>query len=41
MLLINCKVKLKLTFTKYCVLSAARADNDNANLNNTIFSKAK
>ena len=41
--LINCKVELKLRWTKYCVLSAAgndnlkNIDNDN-NGNNTIFS---
>ena len=33
--LINCKVKLKLKWTKYCVLSAA--DNDNDNGNHIIF----
>ena len=36
--LINCKVELKLKWTKYCVLSAAGADNANANPNNIIFS---
>ena len=35
--LINCKVELKLKWTKYCVLSAAGADSDNANPNNIIF----
>ena len=35
--LINCKVELKLKWTNYCVLSAAGADNDDANGNNTIF----
>ena len=30
---INCKVELKLKWTKYCVLSAAGADSDNANPN--------
>ena len=38
--LINCKVKLKLKWTKYRVLSAAGADNvinNNANGNNIIF----
>ena len=35
--LINCKVELKLKWTKYCVLSAASADNINANSNNIIF----
>ena len=38
MLLINCKVELKLNWTKYCVLSAACNGNANANLNNIIFS---
>ena len=27
--LINCKIELKLKWTKYCVLSAAGNDNDN------------
>ena len=31
MSLINCKVELKLKWTKYCVLSAKGNDNDNAN----------
>ena len=37
--LINCKVGLKLMWTKYCVLSAAGADNINGNYddNNIIF----
>ena len=35
--LINCKVELKLKWTKYCVLSAAGADNANANSKNIIF----
>ena len=37
--LINCKVELKIKWTKYCVsfLSAASADNDNVNPNNIIF----
>ena len=38
--LINCKVKLKLKWTKYCVLSAPGNENvinDNDNTNNTIF----
>ena len=34
----NCKVELKLKWTKYCVLSAGSADNENANSNNIIFS---
>ena len=35
--LINCKVELKLKWTKNCVLSAAGNDNTNANPNNIIF----
>ena len=38
--LINCKVELKLKWTKFCVLSAAGIDNvinDNINVNNIIF----
>ena len=35
--LINCKVELKLRWTKYCVLSAAGADNPNDKSNNNIF----
>ena len=35
--LINSKVELKLEGGKYCILSAASADNDNANPNNCIF----
>ena len=35
--LINSKVKLKLKWTKYCVQSAAGADNNNDNSNNIIF----
>ena len=35
--LINCKVELKLKWTKYCVLSAAGADNADANSLNIIF----
>ena len=39
MLLINCKVELKLNWTKYCVLSEAGANNNNnANSDNIIFS---
>ena len=34
MSLINCKVELKLKWTKYCVLSAAGNDNENDNNNN-------
>ena len=37
MSLINCKVDLKLQWTKYCVLSVAGADNTNTNLNHIIF----
>ena len=29
--LINCKIELKLKWTKYCVLSANGNDNDNTN----------
>ena len=32
--LINCKVELKLKWTKYCVLSAVGAENVNDNVNN-------
>ena len=37
--LINCKVELKLKWTKYCVLSANHNDNvnDNDNANNIII----
>ena len=35
--LINCKVELKLKWTKYCVLSAAVADNVNNNSNTNNF----
>ena len=34
MLLINCKVELKLKWTKYGVLSAAGADNTDTDSNN-------
>ena len=37
MSLINCKVELKLKWTRYWVLSAAGPDNTNANPNNIIF----
>ena len=37
MLLINCKVELNLKWAKYCILSAAVADNVNDNTNNIIF----
>ena len=35
--LVNCKVELKLKWTKYCILIAAGADNVDANSNNVIF----
>ena len=35
--LINCKVELKLKWTKYCVLSAAGNDVNNNDSNNIIF----
>ena len=35
--LINCKAELKLKWTKYCVLSAAGANNDNTKPNYIIF----
>ena len=34
---INCKVELKIKWTKCCVLSATRAEDDSANPNNIIF----
>ena len=42
MTLVNCKVKLKFKWTKYCVFSAAGNDNDSDNddydnVNNIIF----
>ena len=38
MTLINCKVELKLKWSKYCVLSGAGADNaNNINSNNITF----
>ena len=36
MLLINCKIELKLKRKKCCVLSATTANTDNANSNNII-----
>ena len=33
MSLVNCKTELKLKWTKYCVLTAAGADNIGANIN--------
>ena len=38
---INCKIELKLTWTKYCVLSAAGNDNTNANPNNITIKETK
>ena len=35
--LINCKVELKLRWTKYCVLSVAGIDNVNSNDEDNIF----
>ena len=35
--LVNCKIELKLKWTKYCVLSAAAANSNDANSNNIIF----
>ena len=37
MLLINCKVELKIKWAKYCVLSAGGNDNTNNNPDNIIF----
>ena len=40
MSLINCKVELKLKWTKYCVFSSGDTENDvndNGNANNIIF----
>ena len=37
MSLINCKIELKLNWTKCCAMSAAGADNVNANSNNIIL----
>ena len=34
--LINCKIELKLKWTKHCVLSSGGADNVNSNSNNII-----
>ena len=34
---LNCKVKLKIKWTKYCVLAAAGNDNTNNNCDNIIF----
>ena len=35
--LINCKIEVKLKWTKYCVLPLAGNDGTNANHNNIIF----
>ena len=35
--LINCKIESKLKWTKFCVLTAAGADNTDTNFNNTNF----
>ena len=35
--LINCKVEIKLRWTKYCVLSVACADNTNDNDSDNII----
>ena len=35
--LINCKVEIKLRWTKYCVLSVAGADNTNDNDSDNII----
>ena len=35
--LINCKIKLKLKWTKYCFLSAVGADNNDANICSISF----
>ena len=37
MQLINCKVELKLRWTKHCVLATSGNDNDDVNPNNIIF----
>ena len=34
---LNCKLKLKIKWTKYCVLAAAGNDNTNNNCDNIIF----
>ena len=39
MSLINCKVELKLKWTKYCVLTAVGADNADTNSNNIFTIK--
>ena len=35
--LINCKIELKIKWTKHCVLAAVGSDNTNDNLNNVVF----
>ena len=35
--LLNCKVDLKLKWTKHCVLATGSNDNDDANSNNILF----
>ena len=37
MLLINCKVELKLRWIKHCVLTSAGVQNDNGDSNNIVF----
>ena len=37
MILINCKIELKCTWTNHCVLSENDNDNDDGNSNNIIF----
>ena len=41
MLLINCKVELKLKWTKYCIFSAAGADNVNNKILIILFLSSK
>ena len=35
--MINCKIKLKLRWITYCVLSAGSDDNANVNTNSIVF----
>ena len=35
--LINCKVELKLKWTKHCVLALAGVEHNNADSNNIVF----
>ena len=37
MLLINCKIELKINWTKHCVLDVDGTDNTNCNLDSIIF----